>query len=94
MNDHYWRAISVDCIDPDYFPAVPLFVRTSGNYVLYKDAERSFTAADRSRLERNNTVRKAVPHQEAVRMMREESGKAFNAQLLRQFIELVDACKG
>lgn len=55
MKDHYWRAISIDCIDPDYFPAVPLFMKTSGNYVLYKDAERQFSAADRSRMERTCT---------------------------------------
>ena len=55
MNDHYWRAISLDCIDTETFPAVPLFVKTSGNYVLYKDAERKFTEADRSRLERTYT---------------------------------------
>ena len=55
MNDHYWRAISIDSIDPDYFPAVPLFMKTAGNYVLYKDAERRFSAADRSRMERTCT---------------------------------------
>ena len=55
MNDHYWRAISIDSIDPDYFPAVPLFMKTAGNYVLYKDAERKFSAADRSRMERTCT---------------------------------------
>lgn len=55
MKDHYWRAISIDSIDPDYFPSVPLFMRTSGNYVLYKDPERRFTEADRSRLERTST---------------------------------------
>lgn len=55
MNDNYWRAISIDCIDPEYFPDVPLFIKTSGNYVLYKDAERKFTDADRTRLERTHT---------------------------------------
>lgn len=55
MNDHYWRAISIDCIDPEYFPAVPLFMKTAGNYVLYKDADRKFTDADRARLERTCT---------------------------------------
>ncbi|QWV97457.1 HD domain-containing protein [Geomonas nitrogeniifigens] len=55
MKDHYWRAISIDCIDPDYFPAIPLFMKTSGNYVLYKDAERQFSDADRKRMERTNT---------------------------------------
>lgn len=55
MKDLYWRAISIDSIDPDYFPSVPLFMKTSGNYVLYKDAERKFSSADRSRMERNST---------------------------------------
>jgi HD-GYP domain-containing protein (c-di-GMP phosphodiesterase class II) len=55
MNDHYWRAISIDSIDPEYFPDVPLYIKTSGNYVLYKDAERKFTDADRSRMERTAT---------------------------------------
>lgn len=55
MKDHYWRAISIDSISPDYFPSVPLFIKSSGNYVLYKDAERMFTEADRSRLERTYT---------------------------------------
>lgn len=55
MNDHYWRAISIDSIDTDHFPDVPLFLKTAGNYVLYKDAERKFTDADRSRMERTAT---------------------------------------
>ncbi|UFS69546.1 HD domain-containing protein [Geomonas sp. RF6] len=55
MKDHFWRAISTDSIDTDYFPAIPLFMKTSGNYVLYKDAERQFTTADRSRMERTGT---------------------------------------
>jgi HD-GYP domain-containing protein (c-di-GMP phosphodiesterase class II) len=55
MKDLYWRAISIDSIDPDYFPSVPLFVKTAGNYVLYKDAERKFSSADRSRMDRTGT---------------------------------------
>uniref|UniRef100_C6DZN9 Metal dependent phosphohydrolase n=1 Tax=Geobacter sp. (strain M21) TaxID=443144 RepID=C6DZN9_GEOSM len=55
MKDHYWRAISIDSIDPDYFPSVPLFMKTAGNYVLYKDAERKFSSADRSRMDRTGT---------------------------------------
>lgn len=55
MNDHYWRAISVDSVEPGVFPPVPLFMRTSGNYVLYKDAERNYTGSDRERLNRTNT---------------------------------------
>jgi HD-GYP domain-containing protein (c-di-GMP phosphodiesterase class II) len=55
MKDHYWRAISIDCIDQDYFPAVPLFMKTAGNYVLYKDSVRKFSTADRARMERTCT---------------------------------------
>jgi len=55
MNDNYWRAISIECIDPDTFPSVPLYIKSNGNYVLYKDAERKFTRADHDRLERTQT---------------------------------------
>lgn len=55
MNEHYWRAISVDCIDPEFFPPLPLYIKTAGNYVMYKSAETGFTAADRARLERTRT---------------------------------------
>jgi len=54
-KDRYWRAISLDCISPDYFPSVALFLRSGGNYVLYKDPDRKFTPADFIRLERNAT---------------------------------------
>ncbi len=55
MKDSYWRPISIDSIDPEYFPLIPLFLKSSGNYVLYKDAERPFTSEDRRRLERSFT---------------------------------------
>jgi HD-GYP domain-containing protein (c-di-GMP phosphodiesterase class II) len=54
-KDRYWRAISIDSISPDHFPKVALYLRSSDNYVLYKDAERTFTKVDRGRLERNVT---------------------------------------
>ncbi len=55
MNDNYWRPISIDSIDSDCFPPVALFIKTGGNYVLYKDNDRRFSDADRSRLERSFT---------------------------------------
>lgn len=54
-KDRYWRAISLDSISPECFPSVALFLRSGGNYVLYKDPDRMFTAADYRRLERNCT---------------------------------------
>jgi HD-GYP domain-containing protein (c-di-GMP phosphodiesterase class II) len=55
MNDRLWRPISVDCIDPAIFPDVALYIKSSGNYVLYKTEERKFTEDDRRRLERSFT---------------------------------------
>jgi HD-GYP domain-containing protein (c-di-GMP phosphodiesterase class II) len=50
MNDNFWRPISVDSIDPACFPDVALYLKTCGNYVLYKDAERRFGEEDQRRL--------------------------------------------
>ncbi len=55
MNDRFWRPISIDCIDPVLFPDVALYIKSSGNYVLYKTEDRKFTEDDRRRLERNFT---------------------------------------
>ena len=55
MNDRLWRPISIDCIDPDLFPDVALYIKSSSNYVLYKTVDRKFTEDDRRRLERNFT---------------------------------------
>ncbi len=55
MRDTFWRAISVDCIDPVLFPKVALYMKRSGAYVLYKNQERDFTESDRLRLERSFT---------------------------------------
>jgi HD-GYP domain-containing protein (c-di-GMP phosphodiesterase class II) len=54
-KDRYWRAISVDSISPECFPSVALYIRSGGNYVLYKDPDRKFTVADHLRLERSFT---------------------------------------
>ena len=54
-KDRYWRAISIDSISPDYFPNVALYLRSNGNYVLYKDSDRKFTIEDNHRLERSFT---------------------------------------
>jgi HD-GYP domain-containing protein (c-di-GMP phosphodiesterase class II) len=54
-KDRYWRAISIDSISPDHFPSVALYLKSSGNYVLYKAPERMFTLEDQRRLERNFT---------------------------------------
>ncbi len=55
MNDRFWRPISIDCINPEGFPDVALYLRGNDNYVLYKDEERKFTGDDRRRLQRNFT---------------------------------------
>jgi len=54
-KDRYWRAISIDSISPELFPMVSLYLKSNDNYVMYKDAERKFTLADKQRLERNFT---------------------------------------
>jgi len=54
-NDYYWRAISVDSISSKNFPEVSLYSKNKDNYVLYKPADRTFTSADFSRLERSLT---------------------------------------
>lgn len=55
MRDTFWRAISIDCIDPVLFPKVALYMKRSGTYVLYKNQEMDFTENDRLRLERSFT---------------------------------------
>lgn len=45
----------MDSISPHCFPSVALYLKSSGNYVLYKTPERMLTAADFSRFERSFT---------------------------------------
>jgi HD-GYP domain-containing protein (c-di-GMP phosphodiesterase class II) len=54
-KDRYWRAISIDSITPECFPCVGLYLKSGGNYVLYKEPERMFTVADYHRLARSFT---------------------------------------
>lgn len=54
-KERYWRAISIDSISPDHFPPVGLFLKSGGNYVLYKGPDRPFTQDDRHRMERSFT---------------------------------------
>lgn len=53
MRDHYCRPISIASINPQTFPDVSLYTKSSGNYVLYKPHDRKFTDMDRMRLEQN-----------------------------------------
>lgn len=55
MKDRYFRPITVESIDPAYFPEVALFVKNNGNYILYKNHDRKFTELDRARLQRTNS---------------------------------------
>jgi HD-GYP domain-containing protein (c-di-GMP phosphodiesterase class II) len=52
MTNSFWRTISADCIDPGHFPAIAVYLKSGGNYVLYKEKERPFTDEDLTRLER------------------------------------------
>lgn len=51
----YWRAISIDSVSTEHFPDVALYLKSGDNYVLYKNAERAFTADDYRRLQRGLT---------------------------------------
>lgn len=56
MADLGYKPIVVDCIIPEVFPAVALYMKGSGgNYILYKTRERPFTTADQLRLARGGT---------------------------------------
>ena len=55
MKIRFWRPICIESIYPEYFPNVPLFLKTNDNYVLYKNREQKFSDHDRRRLERNYT---------------------------------------
>jgi len=54
-KNRYWRAVSVDCIRPEIFPNMAIYLKSSENYILYKDHERRLTEADLRRLERSFT---------------------------------------
>jgi HD-GYP domain-containing protein (c-di-GMP phosphodiesterase class II) len=55
-RQEFYKPLVVECLLPDFFPAVSLYIRgPSGNYILYKPAERAFSQADLERLARNDT---------------------------------------
>jgi len=54
MQSSYYRAIGIECIDPECFPDVALFIKSGDNFVLYKPHDRKFTSDDHLRLKRNN----------------------------------------
>ncbi len=45
--------VSLESIEPTIFPDVSLFIKTGGNYVLYKNSGRDFTERDHIRLSTN-----------------------------------------
>ena len=45
--------ISLESIEPVIFPDVALFIKTGGNYVLYKNSGRDFSERDHERLSKN-----------------------------------------
>jgi HD-GYP domain-containing protein (c-di-GMP phosphodiesterase class II) len=45
--------VSLESIEPLVFPDVALFIKTGGNFVLYKNHGRDFSEQDRERLARN-----------------------------------------
>lgn len=55
MKSRFYRPLSLASVSPSYFPEIALYVRNSGNYILYKNHDRQFTEEDRHRLERTNT---------------------------------------
>jgi len=55
MKSRFYRPLSLACISPAYFPDIALYVRNSGNYILYKNHDRKFTEVDQHRLARTST---------------------------------------
>ncbi len=47
MNGYY-VPVGVESIEPDLFPDVALYLRSGGNYVLYKSHGRNFSKQDAS----------------------------------------------
>ncbi len=53
MNSYY-VPVGVESIEPDLFPDVALYLRSGGNYVLYKSHGRNFSRQDAVRLTANS----------------------------------------
>ena len=46
--------VGIECIEPDMFPDVALYLKSGSNFVLYKNHGRDFSARDSERLKENN----------------------------------------
>jgi HD-GYP domain-containing protein (c-di-GMP phosphodiesterase class II) len=56
QHDEYYKPLITECLLPELFPAVNLYMKgRGGNYILYKTAEFVFSQADLQRLARNDT---------------------------------------
>ena len=54
MQHGYYVPVGIESIEPDMFPDVALYLRSGGNYVLYKNNGRLFSKQDAQRLMTNN----------------------------------------
>lgn len=54
MQQGYYVPVGIESIEPDMFPDVALYLRSGGNYVLYKNNGRMFSKQDAQRLVTNN----------------------------------------
>ncbi len=52
-SKEFFVPISLESIEPIFFPDVALYIKTGGNYVLYKSNGRDFTVYDHERLSKN-----------------------------------------
>lgn len=54
MHEGYYVPVHIESIEPDLFPDVVLYLRSGGNYVLYKNNGRLFSSQDAQRLMANS----------------------------------------
>lgn len=54
MQQGYYVPVGIESIEPEMFPDVSLYLRSGGNYVLYKNNGRTFSKQDAQRLVTNN----------------------------------------
>ena len=54
MQHGYYVPVGIESIEPEMFPDVALYLRSGGNYVLYKNNGRLFSKQDAQRLMTNN----------------------------------------
>ena len=54
MQQGYYVPVGIESIEPEMFPDVALYLRSGGNYVLYKNNGRHFSKTDAQRLMANS----------------------------------------